>query len=203
MLSHRRTRLHQTLRQSQQGMVLLVALIVLVAITIAGMALIRSVDTTTLLAGNLAFQQAALHASDTGVERAISVVKQKSADGTLDTNDTTNGYFATLRSTDNPAAGQSWQGFWQSSLASNAYDMGTDQFGNQVFFVIHRQCANAVAPGAGGQCVASPVITTASGNSQEAGEVELESTSKVYYRIVVRVSGPRRTESYVQTHISM
>ena len=101
--------------QCQQGMVLLVALIVLVAITVAGIALIRSVDTTTLVAGNLAFQQAAIHASDTGVERAIAVLKQRSTDDTLNIDDETNGYFATLKSTDNPAARQSWQAFWQAT----------------------------------------------------------------------------------------
>src|SRR4051794_23448571 len=104
MLNRHHTRSRHAVRQSQQGVVLLVALIVLVAITMAGIALIRSVDTTTLLAGNLAFQQAAVHASDTGVEKAIAVLQQKSTDGTLDSNDTSNGYFASLRSTDSPAA---------------------------------------------------------------------------------------------------
>jgi hypothetical protein len=184
-------------------MVLLVALIVLVAITVAGIALIRSVDTTTLVAGNLAFQQAAIHASDTGVEAAIAVLKQRSADDTLNIDDETNGYFATLNSSHSPAARQSWQDFWQADLATRAYDMGTDQFGNRVYFVIHRQCAQALPPGAGGQCVASPASTSPAGNSEEAGEVQLEGSSKVYYRITVRVSGPRRTESYVQTHVSM
>jgi type IV pilus assembly protein PilX len=208
MLNPYRTRLRRAVRRSQQGVVLLVALIVLVALTMAGIALIRSVDTTTLLAGNLAFQQAALHASDTGVEAAIAVLKDKGLAGTLGTNDATNpggnGYFAQLQpATDNPVAGQSWQAFWETSLASHAVELlPADPFGNRVYFVIHRQCLNT-GPGAGAQCIESPVTTTATGNSQEAGEVELESSSKVYYRITVRVSGPRRTESYVQTHVSL
>ena len=57
---------------SQQGMVLLIALVVLVAVMVAGIAMIRSVDTATLVAGNLAFEQAATHAADRGVEAAVA-----------------------------------------------------------------------------------------------------------------------------------
>jgi type IV pilus assembly protein PilX len=201
----RRTPLSRLGRARQRGMVLLVALVVLVAITVAGIAMMRSVDTATLVTGNLAFQQAATHAADKGVEQAIAMLRQKVIDGTLDSNDTTNGYFASLRATDNPntAANQNWQQFWQDSLKDSAYDAGEDQFKNQIFFVVHRQCANAMPPGAGGQCVASPAVTTATGNSQEANEVQLQSASQIYFRITVRVSGPRRTESYVQTYVAM
>lgn len=187
----------------QDGVVLLIALIVLVAMTLAGIGLIRSVDTANLIAGNLAFQQAATHAGDVGLERAIAVINTKSHDGTLNDNDTSNGYFATLKSTDNPAAGQSWDDFWAANLRNNAVDNGTDQFGNHVYFVIHRQCANALSPTSGGQCVASPRISVASGNSEEAGDIQFKGNSQVYYRITVRIAGPRNTVSYVQAFVSL
>lgn len=189
-------------RGRQQGMVLVMALIVLVLVSLSGLALMRSVDTTTLVAGNLAFQQAATRASDTGVERAIAnVLTPKAVADLLNANDTSNGYFATLA---NPSPTQTWQAFWQASLDANSVDMGEDQFGNQVKFVIHRLCANALPPSAGGQCVASPNASAATGNSEEANAIQLQGGSnKVYYRITVRVSGPRRTESYVQAHVSM
>jgi Tfp pilus assembly protein PilX len=44
------------MKHAQQGVVLLMALIMLVALTLAGIALVRSVDTTNLIAGNLAFK---------------------------------------------------------------------------------------------------------------------------------------------------
>ena len=182
---------------------MVVALLVLVAVTVAAIALTRSVDTATLIAGNLAFKKSATRAGDKGIETAIAVLKQKSTDGTLDSDDPTNGYFATLRTTDSPATGISWQTFWASTFSPLAYSMATDQFGNTVSFIINRACANASPPGAGGQCVASPVATKDPGNSQEAGEIELQTSSQIYYRITVRVAGPRRTESYVQTHIAM
>ncbi|MBK7423656.1 MAG: hypothetical protein IPJ48_11460 [Propionivibrio sp.] len=48
-----------TLAARQGGVVLMIALIILVALTIGGIALVRSVSTTSIIAGNLAFQQAA------------------------------------------------------------------------------------------------------------------------------------------------
>src|SRR3989304_2733091 len=56
---------------SQKGMVLFIALIVLVAMTLAGLALVRSVDTANVIAGNLAFQPSTLQAGDRGVEAAV------------------------------------------------------------------------------------------------------------------------------------
>lgn len=203
MLNRRHNLPRRIGRAAQRGLVLLVALIVLVAITVAGISMIRSVDTATLVAGNLAFQQAATHAADKGIEAAMTMLRDKQTAGGLDAHDNTNGYFASMRDTDSPAAGQSWQAFWRDSLEATAFDVGEDQFKNHVYFVVHRLCANPQPPGSGGMCVASPTVTRAQGNSQEAGELQLESASQIYYRITVRVSGPRRTESYVQSHIAM
>ena len=58
------------MRRAQQGVVLFIALIILVAMTLAGIALMRSVDTNVLIAGNLAFRQANTMYADTGVEAA-------------------------------------------------------------------------------------------------------------------------------------
>jgi type IV pilus assembly protein PilX len=188
----------------QRGMVLLVALVVLVALMVAGVAMIRSVDTATLVSGNIAFEQAATYAADKGIEQALKMLIDKQGAGALDTNDPSNGYYASLRSTDNPSGSQSWQAFWDATYnANNSVVLPTDQFANTVSFVVHRECANPKPPGSGGLCVASPRVTTSSGNAQEAGEVELQAASQIYYRITVRVSGPRRTESYVQSHVAL
>jgi Tfp pilus assembly protein PilX len=59
-------------RRAQQGVVLFIALIVLVAMSLAGIALMRSVDTNVLIAGNLAFRQGATMAGDWGIGRTGS-----------------------------------------------------------------------------------------------------------------------------------
>jgi Tfp pilus assembly protein PilX len=186
----------------QRGMVLLVALVVLVAIMVAGIAMMRSVDSANLVAGNLAFQQAATNAADQGIEKAIAMLRTRSATQ-LAADDSSNGYFASMASNQSPTGGQNWQSFWEANLKTAAVDAGTDQAGNHIYYVVHRECQANGLPGSGAQCVASPAVTTTSGNSEEAGELELTSASQIYYRITVRVSGPRRTESYVQSHIAM
>src|SRR5665213_2094564 len=57
---------------SQRGIVLFVALIVMVALSLAGLALVRSIDTTSSVTGNIAFRQAALLQANWAVEEAVA-----------------------------------------------------------------------------------------------------------------------------------
>ncbi|MDP1653308.1 MAG: hypothetical protein Q8L56_11360 [Rhodocyclaceae bacterium] len=66
------TQPHVPLSARQRGVVLFIALIALVAMSLAAVALIRSVDTSTLIAGNLAFKQTATSSGDSGPEGAIA-----------------------------------------------------------------------------------------------------------------------------------
>ena len=54
----------------QQGLVLFVALIALVAMSLAAAALVRTVDTGVMVAGNLAFKQSATMSADSGITAA-------------------------------------------------------------------------------------------------------------------------------------
>ncbi len=56
----------------QRGVVLFFTLIALVVMSLAAVALIRSVDTSTMIAGNLAFRQSATSSGDSGIEAAIA-----------------------------------------------------------------------------------------------------------------------------------
>jgi len=62
---------HEPHTIKQRGVVLFFALIALVVMSLAAVALIRSVDTSTLIAGNLAFKQSASSSGDAGLESAI------------------------------------------------------------------------------------------------------------------------------------
>jgi type IV pilus assembly protein PilX len=57
--------------RKQRGVVLFFTLIALVVMSLAAVALIRSVDTSNMIAGNLAFKQAGASSTDTGMEAAI------------------------------------------------------------------------------------------------------------------------------------
>ncbi len=189
----------------QSGVVLIIALIVLVAMTLAGIALMRSVDTSNLIAGNLAFQQAATRSGDAGVEAAIAFLSGASS-ATLEADSAGNGYAANgSAASHNPAAGQTWDAFWVSSLAARKFDLNNgaeDSAGNKVSYVIDRMCNNAGGKTSGAACTASPVVTAATGNNENQ-EIQLNAPSVVYYRITVRIVGPRNTVSYIQAMASM
>jgi type IV pilus assembly protein PilX len=54
----------------QHGVVLLIVLIMLVAMTLAGIGMMRSVDTASVVAGNLGYQQSTISASEAGTSSA-------------------------------------------------------------------------------------------------------------------------------------
>ncbi len=56
----------------QRGIVLFFTLIAMVVMSLAAVALIRSVDTSTMIGGNLAFKQAGTASGDGGIEAAIA-----------------------------------------------------------------------------------------------------------------------------------
>ena len=73
----------------ERGVVMFIALLVMVALSLAGIALIRSADTATVVSGNLAFKQAAVYAVDRSVEQAIAALfearrPRRSTDKTAD-----------------------------------------------------------------------------------------------------------------------
>lgn len=199
--------------RKQRGVVLFIALISLVAMTLAAIALIRSVDTTTMIAGNLAFRQAATISADTGVEQAISWLNANN-NATLNNDSASNGYYATgqdaLDLTGNRTSSTTDDFDWstKSKLVTDSVgDPNTDASGNEVRYVIHRLCR---LPGvhtdpAMGCLLASG--TSASGDSmrslraEEVGLTGVSTLSGPYYRVTVRVQGPRNTISYVQVII--
>src|SRR5271169_5335876 len=56
----------------QRGVVLFIALIVMVVMSLAALGLIRSVDTTTAVLGNLALRQASILPANYAIEEAAS-----------------------------------------------------------------------------------------------------------------------------------
>lgn len=188
-------------RQQNQGVVLLITLIMLVAMTLGGIALIRSVHTTTLIAGNLAFQQASTQSANIGSEQAIAWLTSKNSNGGLDTHSLANGYSASRRV---PPAGTSWDSYWVNTLQpAGAVTVASDAAGNTAQYVIDRLCNSTGAAVGGIGCATSPIASTSNRNSHGAGTVTLSFNSAVFYRIITRVQGPRSTASFVETIVAM
>ena len=68
-----------TRRVRQTGVVLVMALIALVAITLAALSLVRSIDTGVMIAGNQAFKESCLGASDVAIESASKWLSAQAA----------------------------------------------------------------------------------------------------------------------------
>lgn len=189
-------------RARQEGIALIVALIMLVAMTLAAIALVRSVDTSNIIAGNLAFKQSATHSGDLGIESAITWLEANNTGTTLHANSIASGYAASRQ---DPGASQSWNDFW-TVLANNnqVVTLPADASGDTVSYAIQRLC-NAVgdpaSPATG--CQVSPSASSTANSSQDSGSIALLYNSQVYYRITSRVTGPRNTVDYVQAVVAL
>jgi type IV pilus assembly protein PilX len=191
------------LRKAQRGVILFVALIVLVAMSLTGIALMRSVDTNLLVAGNLAFRQGATAAGDWGVEAARAYLKTTVAGNpaALDFDITAAGYYSTWQQALNLTA-PATDAFWNST---NTVLVGTDSAGNEVRYVLHRICGT---PGPSTAALSNCVKTSASGGTSTTegstmgtatyGGGALPTPTATHFRVTVRILGPRNTLSYVQ-----
>ena len=191
------------LPRGQGGAVLIIALVVLVAMTLSALALIRSVSTTNLVSGNMAFRESAVLSAEHGTEKALAVISTRVASGlaSLFSDDDSIGYRAARRDPD-PAAGENWAMFWDtgSPLHVPAAGVATDPAGNTVSFIIHRLCQTTGRP-ADANCARPPLAGT--DDSHAGGGMPLPSSSQIYYRITSRVQGPRNTVAYTQTIIAI
>jgi type IV pilus assembly protein PilX len=181
----------------QQGVVLFIALIILVAMSLAGIALMRSVDTGTIIAGNLAFRQSTTYVADLGVEAARAWLRAATA-ADLEAHQEASGYYATWDSVDLLKTFA-----WTDAISVNVTGAPfTPPTGYTVRYVIHRLCSETGDPatkpcvkmsGAGGSGT-----STGSKGAVSYGAYALAAPVPAVYRITVLVTGPRNARSFVQ-----
>lgn len=191
-------------RHAQQGVVLIISLIVLLSMTLAAIALVRSVDSGILAAANLALRQSATLAGDNGL-RAGTTWLTGVGDATTLHNNNNAGYWANAQNLPptpfNPLT-YDWETAGQSvcALASCAPDVA----GNVVRYVIHRLCDSAGNP-LSINCVRAPISSGSTEGHSAVDYRHLYPTGTaagglggVLYRVSVRITGPRNTTSYIQ-----
>jgi type IV pilus assembly protein PilX len=191
----------------QRGTMLIIALIVLVAMTLAGIATMRSVDTATLMAGNIAFRQSALNAADQGIQAGFLLLKTPLADLTKDAMGAAGiiGYYASISATEpdwsNPAV---WTSTDRPPVKFNG---GTpDSAGNVVSFFVERLCTisdckvGARCNGVDNYCGSTPTSATLSREGEDNFRVTpgITSPPQPHYRITARALGPRNSVAIVQ-----
>ena len=186
---------------TQGGVVLFLAMISLLVMSLASVALIRSVNTNTDITGNLGFKRAATASADAGAEAAIAWLKTNVGNATLESNITAKGYLANAA-----AAGASKTGsaFWTDFSASGLClktGCASDDAGNRVAFIIQRLCTKT-GPRPDAACAKDPSVT-ADGTDQSSLYLAVGESTAIYYRVIVQVIGARNATSYVQTVVSL
>lgn len=203
----------------QRGVALLVSLIVLIVMTLAGVALVRSVDTGVLAAGNLAFRQGATHAGQKGIEEARTWLMNQFTANPANLYTDQVGYRAAEPSILNKANIVNFTGNentppvnWDDDTLAKC--SAKDPQGNTVCYIVHRLCNYPGEPGKndfGGTtlCSSVPGGTIQSHGqgalqqmgSYQKGGITITGSMAYYYRITVRVAGPRNTYAYLQAFV--
>ena len=162
----------------QRGITLIIALIALVALTMAGIALVRSVDTGNVIAGNFAFRQSSMQATDTGVEAAFTQLG--TIVGAADTA-IANQYYPVMQPLDGNGIPTTvtWSSVPGTTMGSNnEYTMR---------YVIERMCTGTSG------VVITDIVTNCVvdqgqiSGSQKAGAAVFTTAGAVNYRVTVRV----------------
>ncbi len=213
MLRPQQPHKHMPCARQQQGVVLVITLIVLVIMSLAIAAMMRSVSSANVIIGNLAFQQATITSADQGVEDAVAWLDNNNGQSTSSTatacpsgstvlacDQASHGYIATRT---DPTSTQTWGDVWTALVAAGTspVPLTKDAAGNTVTYIIQRMCS-ATGDATTGTCSISPASTEC-GQSHSVNTVAPSCSSQVYYRITTQTIGPRNTTSYTQTMVAM
>lgn len=226
---------NQHRRRVQRGVSLIFALLALVALSLATLALVRSVDTSSMLLGNVGFKQDATVSGDQAARLAIAWLKTNVT--SLDADAAASGYYASTKEVNADGSktlvDATGQQLPATLVTRKLIDWSTGQDGqcpyapsgtyasctirsanadisastpNTARYVIFRLCANAgTADDEIANSCAKPLADTgaASGRGSLAyGTGRISTKSGPYYRIVVRVLGPRNTTSFTETIVN-
>jgi type IV pilus assembly protein PilX len=181
----------------QTGVVLFAALIALVVLLIAAVALLRSTDTAQMIAGNLAVKRDLTHESEAGVQAALAqFTGTLAAEGARWADIAGSNYSAVALASNN-------QGI-PNVLISAPLTGEPTTFTNGVTYryVIDRLCPKTGAPDLQ-HCVTGSSVADTTTSSNRPGQNGQKGTPKadgtVVYRISVRVTDARKTQSFFQT----
>lgn len=217
----------QLLVRTQRGVSLLFALLALAAISLAAVALVRSVDSGTQIIGNLGFKQDATAAADRAAEAARAWLMAPGRDLTVDSAGGI-GYYASsqdnldptgrLTSSSRPLAVVNWGDADSCAClsttpvsCSSCSRLPSDEIslnGGTVRarYLITRLCPLPGAVNASNAC-AQPASTALSA-AKSRGEIRVgtetrpsETVQVPYYRIIVRTVSGRNTVSFTETVI--
>ena len=205
--------------RKQRGVALFITLIMLVAMTIASLALVRTVDTANVIAGNLAFKQSSLQIGDLGIEAAVAALPASILNGTPESvwsigtgcaSDACRNYYPSMLATSSigvPTATINWATSNTTPGTSITWStvpavVNTNiPAGYTIQYIIDRLCKGPTpVTDIAGKCLSDVPVTEGQEKGLSGRQLAvMTSASSVYYRVTVRISGPRSTETYIQS----
>lgn len=200
-------------RHSQRGAVMALVLIVLVIMMIGSIALLRSVDTSALLSGNLAFKRDTTNR--TGVAMNLAFKQFLSADF-VSYSDSSAGCQALPATACTYASNWKAMNYWPRLLESDANGVpvllkNTSTFdgifpaknilvqdGVTLRFVIERMCSDYGVVDKFKCLVANQPLSSADGRDSD----QFSPPVLPLYRVTIRSDGPRNAQTYVQAIVT-
>jgi len=185
-------------QRGQRGLVLLVVMVVLGLMFLAGLGVMRAADTGNVISGNFAFQQAAVQASDRAITDALTVVANRATGGNGNT--AVANQYLNIRATTLDTRGVPSSIDWTAVpcvtekgvlIANCALDAGN----YRVQYMVERLCSS--------NPTFSDINDIRAKCEYEASATALSAASiGVRYRVLIRVRGPRGTESWFEAMLS-
>jgi type IV pilus assembly protein PilX len=187
-------------RRPQSGVALIIVLIALTILLISAVALVRSLDTSMLQAGNLAFKRDLKNEAERGVQAAVKLLSNGdlAVEATRNANSPTHNYSSSrLPSGDQGIPLVLLDDALFEAAGLRAGDISDADTGVTVRYVIDRQCLSA------GE-MTTTACATVTGKTDEAHDTrfrQVKAQVRPVYRISVRARGPRNTQVFIQTTV--
>jgi type IV pilus assembly protein PilX len=176
---------HRAPKRAERGVTILVVLVLLSVMLLGGLALARMSEIGTLASGNNAYREAALQASEIGVNTGFQRVR-----ALADENTAVAGWYSPteVAKTADGLPDIDWS--VAPTVTVGPY---------QVRYTAERACTVAVLTAPLRECLVrqEPMPT-----SRRAGDEPLDPPNSRQFRITVRVSGPKGTQTFVQSLVT-
>ncbi|MBK1614865.1 hypothetical protein CKO44_15450 [Rubrivivax gelatinosus] len=172
-------------RRAERGVTMLVVLILLTVMLLGGLALARMTEAGTLASGNVAYHEAAVQASDIGLNTAFAQINAL---------------------TNEEMAANNW--YSPVERAKDTHGLPTVTWANApsitvgqttVRYVAERACSVAKVDYPLRQCLVKQIPQA---KSHVAGTEELDPPNSKQFRITVQVTDQRGTQIYVQSLVT-
>lgn len=174
---------------TQRGMTVVVVLVLLSVMLLGGLALARLTEVGTLVAGNVSTKEASLHAAQVGTSAAFQALRAPGLDM-----ETTSGnwYYPTIQNADTAGV--------PAVVWGSAPEVTIGRFSAR--YVVERMCDKAPVVDAVSDCLLreAPSKVTAANAS---GGPKPDPVAAQQYRISVRVTDQRGTQTWVQTMVNL